>query len=183
MWSYLALTFSLSLVPLAPASLMSGQVSQIADPQPQADLVAMTKGVSITPRFTVTYPDHWFEYSNNQRDYVIIYNQWTSGAYSETAPPYLIKTDVSLQNTSLREALQIYRDQPGRARRIEEVVVNGRLAVRVREGSSGWAFPNVLITYIPLGDREVFTIASYYSRQNQYAEATILRVHDSVQLR
>jgi hypothetical protein len=183
MWSHLALTFSLSIVPLVHGSLMSDQVSQIAAPPPQADLVAMTKGISATPRFTVTYPDHWFEYSNNQRDYVIIYNQRTSGAYSETAPPYLIKTDASLQNTSLREALQIYRDQPGRARRIEEVVINGRLGVRAWEDSEGWAFPNVLITYIPTGDAEVFTIASYYSRQNQYAEAAILRVHDSVQLR
>lgn len=149
----------------------------------QADGVASGKGVSSTPRFTIAYPDHWFEYSNNQRDYVIIYNQRPPETYRETAPPYLIKTDASIQTMSLREALQGYRDQPGRARRIEEVTINGRLAVRVWEDSEGWAFPNVLITYIPLGEAEVFTIASYYSRQNPYAEAAILRVQDSVQVR
>ncbi|WP_198805267.1 hypothetical protein [Leptolyngbya sp. BL0902] len=186
MWSHLAVTFSLSMVSLGSGWLMPEVLPQhigLAATTPQTNLVASIQGTSSTPRFTVTYPDHWFEYSNNQRDYVIIYNQRTSGAYRETAPPYLIKTDASIQSTSLREALQVYRDQPGRARRIEEVVINGRLAVRVWEDSEGWAFPNVLITYIPTGEAEVFTIASYYSRQNQYAEAAILQVHASVQLR
>ncbi|MFH7242309.1 MAG: hypothetical protein ACHWZW_05600 [Spirulina sp.] len=177
------LAISLSLLTSVPVAPAANRIGLAAEATGQNSDIAITKGISTTPRFTVAYPDHWFEYSNNQRDYVIIYNQRPTEAYSETAPPYLIKTDLSIQNTSLRDALQMYRDEPGRARRIEEVTINGRLGVRVWEDSQGWAFPNVLITYIPLDDREVLTIASYYSRQNQDAEAAILRVHDSVQLR
>lgn len=172
---HLGLVFSLLLVaPMGPgAAIANPQISQRTE----------ARGVSTTSRFTITYPDHWLETSNNNRDYVIIYNQPPPAFGGQEAPPYMIKTDVGLQNISLRQALQIYRDEPGRVRQIQEVTVNGRLGVRVWESSEGWDFPDSIITYIPMSDSAVIYAISFYSRQNQYAEPAILGVHNSLQVR
>ncbi len=186
MWFHLAVAFSLSVLSLGSGGLIPKLLPQrigLAATMPQANPVATTKGISTTPRFTVTYPDHWIEYSNNQTDYVIIYNQRIPAIHGGTAPPYLIKTDLFIQNADLRDILQADQEEPSPTRRAEVVTVNGRPGVRVWEATPGLDFPHLLATYLPMGNGEVFTIVSYYSCQNQYAEAAILRLHDSVQLR
>lgn len=153
----------------------------IAQPHLGCALTVTTQGVAATERFSLTYPNHWMV-TRNSNNYVIIYNQTPPQVGGNIASPYLIKTDASFMETSLREAIQPYHDEPGRVRRIEEVVVNGRLGVRIWEASEGWDFPNTLITYVPVSDQEIAFVASYYSLENQFAEAAILRLHDSLVL-
>lgn len=139
------------------------------------------KATVTTQRFSVSYPDHWMV-TRRDGDFVIIYNQRPPEMGGGEAPPYMIKTDVSFQPTSLREALADYTRDPERVRKIEEVTVNGRLGVRIWEESEGWDFRNSLITYIPVSDREVAYVISFYSLENQYAEQAIIQMQNTFKL-
>ena len=103
------------------------QSTSTATASPQIAQRAETKGISTTSRFTITYPDHWIEHSNRQNS-LIIYNQQPQGVgVGFLTSLYMIKTDASLENMSLRQALQSHRDNPSSVNRTEEVTVNGRL--------------------------------------------------------
>lgn len=166
---------------LALGSVIPSVAPMPSQPQLGCALTAMTQRVATTDRFSLSYPNHWMV-TQNSDNYVMIYNQTPPTVGGDVAPTYLIKTDASFMTTTLREAIQPYHDEPERIRQIEEVVVNGRLGVRIWEASDGWDFPNTLITYIPISDQEVAYVASYYSLENQFAEAAILQVHDSLVL-
>lgn len=132
-------------------------------------------------RFSVDYPDHWI-LTQNSEEYVIIYNQRPSQASTGEAPPYMIKSDVSILRTCLREALLAYEDEPEQVQRIEAVTVSGRSGVRVWVESEGWDFPNSLTTFVPLSESEVVHISSFYSPENHAAEDAILQMHDTLRL-
>ena len=158
----------------------------IATASPPLGQRAESKGVSTTSRFTITYPDHWIEASNHQSA-VVIYNQQPpavgGGVFSSL---YVIKTDAQVENMSLREALQGYRDgsSQSQVRRIEEVTINGRLGVRLwLILAEEWDIGHSIVTYIPVSDRAVIYVVSYYYEENQFAEPAILQVHDSLRLR
>lgn len=166
----------LSFLLIAPMWLSTATAS------PQIEQRTETKRISTTSRFTITYPDHWIE-TQNSRDYVIIYNQQSQrvggGLFTSL---YMIKTDVSLQNMSLRQALQSHRDNPRSVNRTEEVTVNGRLGVRL------WLYEDLtgtdsIVTYIPLSESTLVYIVSFYYKENQFAEPAILQVHNSLRIR
>lgn len=173
-----------SLGLLIPLLLVAPLWPDIAAASPPLGQMAESKGVSTTSRFTITYPDHWIEASNNQGS-VVIYNQQFQEVGSSIFPSlYMIKTDANLQNISLRQALQSHRDRSSQdqVRRTEEVTINGRLGVRL------WLYEdltmsNSIVTYIPVSDRAVIHVASFYYEENQFAEPAILQVHDSLQVR
>ena len=139
-----------------------------------------TKAQASTRRFSITYPDHWILIERSD-DSLMIYNQppLPGGA----APPYMIKTMAAILPRSLRDTLQPdeYDAEYTISRYVEEVVINGRLAVRVWVESNG-DFQNSVTTYFPLNDRETAYIISYYSTENQAAEPAIIRVHGSFEL-
>jgi hypothetical protein len=169
----IALLFSLSF--LGIPALAAETLPSIPHHQ---NVTAHIKATVTTLRFSIDYPDHWIV-TDNRNDYVIIYNQSPPQMGGGEAPPYMIKTDISVQQTSLREALSTYENEPDRVRRIEEVTINGRLGVRVWGESEGWAFPNSLITYIPVSDREVAYVISFYSPENQAAERAIIQMQNT----
>jgi|GEM_PF-1919243 len=139
-----------------------------------------TKAEASTHRFSITYPDHWMLIEQSD-DSLMIYNQppLPGGA----APPYMIKTTAGILPVSLGEALQPdeYDEEYTISQYVEEVVVNGRLAVRVWNESRG-DFRNSVVTYFPLNDRETAYIISFYSTENEAAEPAILWVHGSFEL-
>ena len=145
------------------------------------NVTTTAKATVTTRRFSINYPDHWIV-TDNRNDYVVIYNQQPPATGGGEAPPYMIKTDISIQPISLREALRIYEDEPERVKRVEEVTINGRLGVRIWEESEGWDFPNSLITYIPVSHSEVASVVSFYGAENQAAERAIIQMHNTFKL-
>ncbi|MEP0926376.1 MULTISPECIES: hypothetical protein, partial [Cyanophyceae] len=114
--------------------------------------------------------------------HLLLTNQCPGSTTTGATSPYLIKTDVSVQPHSLRDAILGIGDEPENIQRIELVEINGQSGLRVWEESEGWDFPNSLITYVPIGDREIAYIVSFYSSENQAAEDAIIQMHNTLRL-
>ncbi|MBE9156182.1 hypothetical protein IQ265_04960 [Nodosilinea sp. LEGE 06152] len=154
----------------------------IAQPTKGESIDFRTKETVTSQRFSVDYPDHWIV-TQNYNDYIIIYNQRSSGvATANGTSPYLIKTDIAIQPHSLRDAILGIGNEPEDIQRIELVEINGQPGLRVWEESEGWDFPNTLITYVPIGDREIAYIVSFYSSENQAAEDAIIQMHNTLRV-
>lgn len=177
MLSRTSLALCMSLI-VFPACAMQA----IAQSAKRESIVFRTKETVTSQRFSVDYPDHWIV-TQNDNNYVIIYNQRPPDVTTtvETSP-YLIKTDVSIQPHSLREAILGIGNEPEDIQQIELVEINGQPGLRVWEESEGWDFPNSLITYIPISDREVAYIVSFYSPENQAAEDAIIQMQNTFKL-
>ncbi|MBD1911113.1 MULTISPECIES: PsbP-related protein [unclassified Leptolyngbya] len=179
---YPEIIVAIALLIPRPLSLPMGPTTQVSAP---ANLLTTTKAQVSTQRFSITYPDHWM-ITQQSTDFLIIFNQplIPGGGY---APPYMIKTDIGIQPFPMEESLR-GRESGERmpsefgetpvSRRMETVVVNEREAVRVWQ-DGGETFRNIVITYIPVSDRETAYLSSFYNVQNQAAEAAILQVHNS----
>jgi hypothetical protein len=170
------LACSLALITVPSISVVASPLWAV-----EQNVAASVKATVITRRFSIDYPDHWIV-TSNRNDSVIIYNQPPSRIGGDVAPPYMIKTDISVQPGSLREALRPYENEPGRVRRIEEVTINGRPGIRIWEESEGWAFRNAIATYIPISRSEVAHITSFYSRENRAAEQAIVQMQNTFKL-
>lgn len=171
----LALCVSLMVIPTCA-------MQAIAQPAKGESIIFRTKETVTSQRFSVDYPDHW-SITQNDNDYVIIHNQRPAGVTTTGATSqYLIKTDVSIQPHSLRDAILGIGNEPEDIQRIELVEISGQSGLRVWEESEGWDFPNSLITYVPIGDREVAYIVSFYSPENQAAEDAIIQMHNTLRV-
>jgi len=171
----LALCISLMAIPTLAMRV-------VAQPAKGESIILRTKETVTSRRFSVDYPNHWMVTQNND-DYVIIYNQPPPDVtITDETPPYMIKTDVTVQPNSLREAILGFGSEPYDIQRIEIVTVNGRPGLRLWEESQGGDFPNSLITYIPINNREIASIASFYSRENQAAEDAIIQMHNTLRV-
>lgn len=89
---------------------------------------------------------------------------------------------IALQPHSLREAILAIGNEPENIQRIELVEINGQPGLRVWEESEGWDFPNSLITYVPIGDREIACVVSFYNPENQTAEDAIIQMHNTLRI-
>jgi hypothetical protein len=104
--------------------ILIGPIEAIAQPEKGESIIFRTKETVTSQRFSVDYPDHW-SVTQNDNDYVIIYNQRPAGVTTTGATSlYLIKTDVSIQPNSLRDAILGIGDEPEDIQRIELVEIN-----------------------------------------------------------
>ncbi|NMF84675.1 PsbP-related protein [Nodosilinea sp. P-1105] len=168
-----------SLAFLAVPALSTAALPRLTSGQ---NVTTTTKATVTTRRFSVNYPDHWMVTQINS-DYVMIYNRPPLDVTTtDETSPYEIKTDITIQPNSLREAILGFGSEPNDIQRIEIVTVNGRPGLRIWQESEGWAFSNSLATYIPVNDQEIASIVSFYERENQAAEETIIQMHNTLRL-
>jgi hypothetical protein len=133
-----------------------------------------------TSQFSLHYPDHWI-ISSASDDYIIIYNQEPPQIGGGVAPLYMIKTDVSIRSGAFENFPYPSRGGIQKTVRVQNLTLDGQEALRIWYENDG-DFQNTIVTYIRLNSFETASIASYYSTENQAAEAAIEGVHDSFKL-
>jgi PsbP-like protein len=133
-----------------------------------------------TSQFSLHYPDHWI-ISSVSGDYIIIYNQEPPQIGGGEAPLYMIKTDASISPESFENFPYPSRGGTQKTIRVQNLTIDGQEALRIWYENDG-DFQNTIVTYIRLNNFETASIASYYSVENQAAEAAIEAVHDSFKL-
>ncbi|WP_338463078.1 hypothetical protein VZH09_13870 (plasmid) [Synechococcus elongatus IITB7] len=138
-------------------------------------------------RFSVTYPNTWIV-SQNSNNYVIVANQ-RMGRGGGQAPPFLIKTDISI--VSLSEIHPDYRSVisgalNGNTRlfsRWQSVNISGYIGVRIWEFTDPLGdFPDAIRTFIPINNQEILIATSYYSAVNRSAPSAIVQLHNSIRI-
>lgn len=128
--------------------------------------------------FSFQYPANWsLDKTSSNPPYLILANSQAKGGGGK-APANTIKTDISLQPGR-------FDQMPGSERsevvvtKTERLTINGRPALRRWVNSYGFAFPQVVVTYIRYSDRQTAVLASYYTASNPKAVPLIKQVHQS----
>lgn len=148
---------------------------------------AQTKFVTFTQPnfFSIQHPSGW-AIDKSASNYITIWSRRPSGSGGGTAPPDLIKTDITLTDGSLETAVKreiaSSQEHNSTIKRRSNLTINGRNAVRVHLTGGGFAFPDTVLSFIRYNNQQTVVIASYYTASNSRASATIERVHGSFRL-
>jgi hypothetical protein len=148
---------------------------------------AQTKFVTYTERnfFSIQHLSGW-SVDKSASNYITIWSRRPSSPGGGTAPPDLIKTDITLTDGSLetvvKREIALSQDNNSTVKRRRNLTINGRNAVRIHLTGGGFAFPDTVLSLIRYNNKQTAVIASYYTASNSSASATIERLHGSFRL-
>ncbi|GAB4189119.1 MAG: hypothetical protein Fur006_30100 [Coleofasciculaceae cyanobacterium] len=148
---------------------------------------AQTKFVTYTERnfFSIQHPSGW-SIDKSASNYITIWSRRPSGSGGGTAPPDLIKTDITLAEGSLdtvvKREIESSQENNSTVKQRRNLTINGRNAVRVHLTGGGFAFPDTILSFIRYNNKQTVVITSYYTASNSRASATIERIHGSFRL-
>lgn len=128
--------------------------------------------------FSFQYPANWgLDKTSSTPPYLILGTKEPHNGGSKAAKNS-IKTDISLQPGR-------YDQLPGSERsevvvtKTERLTINGQPALRQWLNSYGFAYPQVIVTYIRFSDRQTAVLSSYYTASNPKAVPLIKQIHQS----
>lgn len=146
-----------------------------------------TKFVTFTQPnfFSIQHPSGW-AVDKSASNYTTIWSRKPSDPGGGTAPPDLIKTDITLADGSLetvvKREIASSQENNSTVKRRRNLTINGRNAVRVHLTGGGFAFPDTMLSFIRYNNKQTVVIATYYTASNSRASDTIERIHGSFRL-
>jgi hypothetical protein len=170
---------AISAVMTAPLTLLPS-VAEAYPNLPMAQIAQASENTINTRWFSVRYPAHWI-ISSVTDDYLILFNQQPPERGGGEAPPFMIKTDITLISTPLENVTTPSSRYEETILRVERLTINGQQAIRVWK-ESGHAFSHAITTYVYYNAQQTASITSFYNAQNTAAEAAIESVHNSFRL-
>lgn len=135
--------------------------------------------------FSIQHPSGW-KVDKSASNYITLWSRRLSSPSGGSAPPDLIKTDITLADGSLetvvKREMASSQEHNSTVKRRRNLTINGRNAVRVHLTGGGFDFPDTVLSFIRYNNKQTVVIASYYTASNSKASSTIERVHGSFRL-
>jgi hypothetical protein len=128
---------------------------------------------------SISYPSKWI-FSKSSPNYIIITNK--PPKYAESWPYDFIKTDITIEEVSLQDALSNYTSNTGMEKDILKVE---KIRINNREGYRIWSIgehSNVVSTLVYVSANRTASVNTFHNPKNTKILPTVYKIHNSLKV-